>query len=173
MFFEAKLKNKHYRIHVKENRKSWIINLQEGDGEWDEHQIDKRHYQQLEQAIVFLFNGSSYIMDVVGADTHYTVYTRGSFRKVTIFNDEMLLHESLKKGGGIGSEDKLSAGMPGKISKLFVKKGDTVEEGAPLLVMEAMKMENEMKAPKKVKIKKIHIKKGDNVENGTLLISYY
>ena len=63
-------------------------------------------------------------------------------------------------GGGASS---LRSGMPGKIKKVFVKEGDEVNAGTPLLVMEAMKMENEMKAPANVKITKLHVKPGDNV----------
>ncbi len=44
---------------------------------------------------------------------------------------------------GAGSE--LNSGMPGKIVKIFVKPGDELKEGDPILIMEAMKMENEMR----------------------------
>ena len=62
--------------------------------------------------------------------------------------------------------------MPGKIVKVAVKKGDVVKEGEPLLVMEAMKMENEIRASHDVKIKEILVKEGANVESGVVLITF-
>jgi hypothetical protein len=91
--------------------------------------------------------GVSYLIDVVGQDTEYTVFTRNSFRTVKIFNDEMLLHESLKAGGGLGANK-------------------------PLLIMEAMKMENEMRTSADVKIKQICVKQGDSIEAGAVLIKF-
>jgi len=111
-------------------------------------------------------------MDVFGSGTEYTVYTRSSVRNVTIYNDEALLHESLKKGGSIGAADKLSAGMPGKIAKILVNRGDSVKANQPILIMEAMKMENEMRSSHDARIKEIHVKTGDSVESGQLLISF-
>jgi len=60
--------------------------------------------------------------------------------------------------------------MPGKIAKLLVKVGDTVEKTAPVLVMEAMKMENEIRATVSGTVAHIHVKEGQAVETGTLLV---
>jgi len=60
--------------------------------------------------------------------------------------------------------------MPGKVIKLLVKEGDVVEKGRPILILEAMKMENEIKSPKSAKIEKIYVNNGDAVEQGKLLI---
>ncbi len=84
----------------------------------------------------------------------------------------MLLHESLKKGGGFGGDAQLKSGMPGKIIEIFVKAGDEVKAGKPLLIMEAMKMENEMRAASDVKIKEVCVKQGDSVESGAVLIKF-
>jgi biotin carboxyl carrier protein len=112
------------------------------------------------------------MMDVVGSDTDYTVYTRNSYRTVKIFNDEMLLHESLKRGGGMGGDSELKAGMPGKVIEIFAKVGDAVKANKPLLIMEAMKMENEMRSSSDVVIKEICVKQGDSVESGQTLIKF-
>ena len=50
--------------------------------------------------------------------------------------------------------------MPGKIVDVFVKVGDAVDEGTPLVVLEAMKMENELRAPKKGKVTVVAVVKG-------------
>ena len=126
MFFEANMRGKHYKVDVTETRRHWKINLQEDGSDWVKYEISKEDYRLVENAINLIFNGGSYLMDVFGSGTEYTVYTRSSVRNVTIYNDEALLHESLKKGGALGAGDKLTAGMPGKIVKVLVNKGDVV-----------------------------------------------
>jgi len=172
MYFEAELKGKKFKVDVAEQKNSWKLSLQEEGKEWVHYDISKRDYKQAEQYISFLFDGKSYLIDVIGQDTEYTVFTRNSFRTIKVFNDEMLLHESLKKGGGFGGDQELKAGMPGKIIEIFAKEGDIVKANKPLLIMEAMKMENEMRASRDVKIKEIKVKQGDSVESGAVLIKF-
>lgn len=172
MYFEAELRGKKYKVDVTEARHNWKVSLQQENQDWKHYDISKNDFRTAEEYISFLFEGKSYLIDVLGKDTEYTVFTRNSFRTIKIFNDEMLLHESLKKGGGLGEASELKAGMPGKIIEIFVKPGDEVKAGKPLLIMEAMKMENEMRAAQDVKIKEICIKQGDSVESGALLIKF-
>lgn len=172
MYFEAELKGKKYKVDVHEERHSWKVSLQLEGQEWKHYDISKTDFQHAEEYVSFLFEGKSYLIDALGQDTEYTVFTRNSFRTIKIFNDEMLLHESLKKGGGAGSNVELKAGMPGKIIEIFAKEGEVVKAGKPLLIMEAMKMENEMRAASDVKIKQVCVKQGDSVENGAVLIKF-
>jgi biotin carboxyl carrier protein len=172
MYFEAELKGRKYKVDVTEGRHQWRVALQLEGKEWTHYEIPKKDYKQAEEYISFLFGGQSYLIDVIGKDTEYTVFTRNSFRAIKIFNDEMLLHESLKKGGGAGGGQELKSGMPGKIIEIFVKAGDVVKANKPLLIMEAMKMENEMRSSRDVKIKEICVKQGDSVESGAVLIKF-
>ncbi len=69
-------------------------------------------------------------------------------------------------GGGI-----MASPMPGKIVKLLVKVGDQVQEGQTLLVMEAMKMQNELKTNTTGTVATVHVQEGATVETGTSLIT--
>ncbi len=173
MLFEAELRKKKYQIIVDKTATSWEVTLKR-DGQDNEEKVSIPHkdFAEADGVISFLFENNSYLMDTVANGTDYEVYTRGSYRKVKIFNDEMLLHESLKSGKSMGGDTGLSSGMPGKITKIMVKEGDEVQEGTPLLIMEAMKMENEMRATGDAKVKKILVQPGDNVETGASLIQY-
>ncbi|MBY0315722.1 MAG: acetyl-CoA carboxylase biotin carboxyl carrier protein subunit [Bdellovibrionales bacterium] len=178
MYFEANLKKKKYQINVSKREDNWSIQMREtpkdksDEGDWEEYSIPFGAFEEADNVISFIYKNESYLVDVVADGLDCQVFTRGSFHNVQIFNDEMLLHESFKTGGLGGAESALTSGMPGKIVKVFVKDGDEVKAGSPLLVMEAMKMENEMKASSDVKISKVHVKPGDTVEAGATLISF-
>ena len=60
--------------------------------------------------------------------------------------------------------------MPGKVVKINVKEGDEVEEGKIMIVVEAMKMENNITAAGKAKVKKIFVSEGQRVDNKMQLI---
>jgi 3-methylcrotonyl-CoA carboxylase alpha subunit len=67
---------------------------------------------------------------------------------------------------------RLTAPMPGKIVALMASKGDTVEKGAPLLVMEAMKMEHTIAAPVKGVVEELLYAVGDQVAEGAQLLTF-
>lgn len=172
MYFEAELQERKYKVDVAEHRHVWKVSIQREGSEWKHYEISKTDFKQAEEYISFLFESQSYLVDVIGKDTEYTVFTRNSYRNIKIRNDEMLLHESLKAGGGLAGGADLRSGMPGKIIEIFVKPGDVVKDNKPLLIMEAMKMENEMRSTREVKIKEICVKQGDSVEAGAVLIKF-
>ncbi len=64
---------------------------------------------------------------------------------------------------------RIDAPMPGKVTRVMVKVGDQVEEGQGLVVVEAMKMENELKSPKAGKVTELHAIEGAAVESGAKL----
>ena len=70
------------------------------------------------------------------------------------------------------SANQITAPMPGLILEVMVKEGDAVAKGDPLLVLEAMKMENIIKAPGKGVVKSLGANKGDNVEKNQLLVNF-
>ncbi len=74
-------------------------------------------------------------------------------------------------GGPTASGGTLTAPMPGKVIKLLVQEGDPVIEGQPLLIMEAMKMQNELRAMSEGVVKKVSTSEGATVETGSVLIT--
>lgn len=70
-----------------------------------------------------------------------------------------------------GEGDKVTSPMPGTVMDVKVKVGDTVAEAQVLLVLEAMKMENDIVAPHAGKITSVMVKKGDTVDTQDLLVT--
>lgn len=172
MHFETTLKGKKWNIEVQESRHHWLVTLQEENKKSELHEIPKVNYRRMDDAISFLFNNSSYMIDVAGTGLDYSIYTRGSYRIIRLINDEGLLHESLKGGSALGSSNILAAGMPGKIVEVLVSPGQEVKAKQSLVIMEAMKMENEMRASHDGRIKDVLVKKGQSVEAGAILIVF-
>ncbi len=74
-------------------------------------------------------------------------------------------HAASKGGGTVKST------MPGVVVKLLVKEGDAVEKGQPLLILEAMKMQNEITAPAPGMVKAIHVREREAVASGAKLVT--
>ena len=70
----------------------------------------------------------------------------------------------------VEGRQQIVAPMPGKIVRILVKPGDAVELGQGLIVVEAMKMQNEIRSPKSGAVEKIIAKEGDAVNAGDVLL---
>ncbi len=77
--------------------------------------------------------------------------------------------EAPKAATPAGAGTEVKSPMPGNILQVNVKPGDSVKEGQQLMILEAMKMENEILAPVSGKITVIAVAKGSTVESGSLL----
>lgn len=78
----------------------------------------------------------------------------------------------MNRSGGL----KLSSGevvspMPGLIVQVLVKAGDMVEQGQTVIILESMKMQNELKAPRTGKVSQVAISAGNTVDKGAILLS--
>jgi biotin carboxyl carrier protein len=172
MIFQAETGDGKWEITVNESKEGWQVTLKPEHGSVTRYEFSRSEYQYMDETISFLFKNSSYLLDVTNDGLNYTVYTRGAFRTIKLYNEEKILHESLKTGGALGRSSGLTSQMPGKIRKVFVKAGDTVKAGDPLLIMEAMKMENEIRADHEGKVATVHVTEGVNIEANAPLISF-
>ncbi len=111
-----------------------------------------------------IVNGKSYHVIFAGN----SVYVNGKPFKVETFDP--LKRELLKSGTLEKDEGAIITSMPGNVKKILVKEGDEVEAGQAVIVLEAMKMENELEAPKSGVVKKINVKENSPVEANTILL---
>lgn len=79
---------------------------------------------------------------------------------------------ALRRGGGadMGGDGVVKALMPGRIARVLVAKGESVRKGQGLLVLEAMKMENEIQAPFDGMVDQLFVEPGQTVESGADLV---
>src|SRR4051794_32031225 len=115
MYFEAESEGVKYQVQVSESKSHWRVGMREDGKDWEYFDIRKEDYSFFDDTVSFLFKDSSYLVDVLNKGTEYTVYTRGVFKTFKVYNEEALLHESLKAGGGMAGGSSLNSGMPGKI----------------------------------------------------------
>ena len=101
------------------------------------------------------------------------VRINGVRRACRVLDDRTKLLEMMGMSvtAGPGSGD-VQAPMPGKVLQVLVKPGDAVEEGQALLVLEAMKMENMIKAVVAGIVSEVPIAEGEAVEKGALLVGF-
>lgn len=73
--------------------------------------------------------------------------------------------------GGGGGDSEVTSVMPGVVKEVLVGADETVDAGQPLLILEAMKMENEIRAPRQGVVATVHVDAGQAVEKGAQLVS--
>jgi biotin carboxyl carrier protein len=121
-------------------------------------------------AVSILVEGRSYSVEFDERGDEVGVLLRGQLTRFDVADERKLRLRAATAAFTAEGTQTVSAPMPGKIVKVFVKPGDAVTEGQGLVVVEAMKMENELKSPKAGTVKSVHVKEGVAVENGAPLV---
>lgn len=106
-----------------------------------------------------------------GGKVRITIQGRSTVVQVKDEKDLMLEKFGVKRGKDLSAAE-LHAPMPGLVRGIYVEVGQAVKKGERVLVLEAMKMENELKAAADVVVKAIHVQSGDAVGKNALLVSF-
>lgn len=119
-----------------------------------------------------IIDGKSHEGYVYPNEENWQVLLRGRLYQASV-EDERERRLRTAGGGGImeGGEFHLKAPMPGMIVAIPITEGDVVKKGQVLLILESMKMQNELKAPKDGTVHRIRIKVGETVEQKQTLLS--
>lgn len=149
-----------------------LLNLDDSSATVNEKKIDFELVETNDVQIIFRTGEKLHKIsniNVEGSSIECTV--NGKWITADLKNEQQLLLESLGfKTNSEKSAGSLQAPMPGKILELLVEEGDSVGLGDPVAILEAMKMENELKAPCDGTITSISVTTGTNVEKNQLLI---
>ena len=114
-----------------------------------------------------LIEHASAEVSVINRGEEYAVEAGGRLHRFRLL-DERALRRRGGAGAGAGAPE-VRAAMPGKVVAVLVEVGATVERGQGLLVIEAMKMENEIGAPRSGRVAEIRVQPGQAVEAGETL----
>lgn len=120
-------------------------------------------------AVSMLVDGRSHAIEFEEHKDVVQVLLGNQVNRIDIVDERRARLREATKGFTAEGKQIITAPMPGKVVKVLVKLGDEVKEGQGLVVVEAMKMENELKSPKAGKIVELVAKEGTAVENGAKL----
>jgi biotin carboxyl carrier protein len=161
MIYDVNIDGKNFKLDLELREKSWRCHL---DGR--EVQLDAVLTRR--DVLSVIISGKAYEIkrEQTATDLHLWV---GPVRYAAEVRDPRSLRG--RKGSGVddAGPKKLVAPMPGKVVRVLVVQGEPVEAGQGILVMEAMKMQNEIKSPKKGVVQKIVASEGASVNPGDVL----
>jgi biotin carboxyl carrier protein len=132
------------------------------------HEVDALRVEH--GAVSMIVDGESYSIEFEERDDQVVVHLKDQVIGIDVSDERR--HRLKMARGGFRAEGKqiITAPMPGKIVKVLVKPGDEVNEGQGLIVVEAMKMENELKSPKAGKVVELFAREGAAVEINAKLV---
>ena len=157
--------NKEYQIDIKQlDDNKFEVQLEEKKVE-----VDLIHSEHSLYSLII--EGRSYEVNLDGNNGNCSIHLNGVHYLINVMNKkkkEKVRKSTLDNVAGIL---EIQSSMPGKVIKILVKQGENVEEGQGLIVVEAMKMENEISSPKKGKVISIEVKEGEIVEGNFKLLT--
>jgi biotin carboxyl carrier protein len=165
--FKVKVNNKDTHTIIFKDKTSGLIDNTEFT--WDLTEKENRVFHVIK-------DHRSYMVEVVKADKlekNFIVKVNGNKYQLDVKDK---FDELLKSLGfdnlNANKVNEIKAPMPGLVLDLRVNEGDAIKKGDPVLVLEAMKMENIIKSPVDGIIKKINVKKGVAVEKNQVLVHF-
>lgn len=163
MQFKTTFNEKSFEISFNDDFSHAVVNGKAADIEWTVQKNGRR---------LLRIGNQLYRIDdarVEGGQVSFRI--NGEWVHTEVKNEQDLLLERLGfKTNQEVSSGKINAPMPGKILEILVGENEDVEPGQPVVILEAMKMENEIKAAGSGTVSKIFVKTGDSVEKNQPLI---
>lgn len=160
MTYDIAIDGKHYRLELDRGENGWSCRI-------DGRPIEVDAVLARPNVLSLCIGNQVYEVkcEQVGADVHLWV---GSVSFAVEVSDPRSLRSRARSLDDRGPQ-KLTAPMPGKVVRVLLRQGAEVEAGGGILVVEAMKMQNEVKSPKKGTIQKILVTEGTAVNAGDVL----
>src|SRR5690349_16189492 len=158
------------RLTVSVNGSSYELEIEPAESGWhcllDGHEIPVDVAQVATDRLSILLNGRSY--DVIrGSDGTVTV---GEHRYLVSTTDPRSWRSRRQSSAGADGPQKLTASMPGRVVRVLTASGSRIVAGQGLVVIEAMKMQNEVRSPRDGTVSAILVREGSNVNAGEVLI---
>ena len=122
-------------------------------------------------SVHLLIDGEAYELDVQRTESGQDVTLYGTRYSTTVLDERSRALLALGFGGGAASgNETISTSMPGKVVAILVEEGQEISAGDGIVVVEAMKMENELRCAADGRVESIVVSVGDTVEGGAALV---
>lgn len=158
MIYDVNVGEKAYRVELARSASGWQCKV---DG-----RIFPLDVAPLSAGVLsLLVDGKSYEARWEGGTDEASIVVGQEKFNVQV-RDPRSLRSRAQRDGGTHGPRKITAPMPGKVVRIVAPVGSEVESGQAVLVIEAMKMQNELKAPKKGRVSKLNVAEGAAVEAG-------
>lgn len=164
MAFIAKLGEQSYTVEIEEIEKSLYRVVVEGN----EFLVDGKKTGRTNYSLIV--ENRSFEIEVDNTEDEYRVLVDGRNYHVNLVDERRMRVGSAQSGIELHGRQKIAVPMPGKVIAVLVSEGDKVEKGQELVIVEAMKMENEVRSPISGEVKEIKVKPGETVEAGAALV---
>jgi biotin carboxyl carrier protein len=164
MAFIATLGEQKYTVEIEETGKSvYRVSV---DGH--EFLVDGKKTGRTNYSLIV--DNRSFEIEVDPKGDEFRVLVDGRNYHVALVDERRVRAGGGQTGGGLQGRQAVSVPMPGKVIAVLVAEGDAVEKGQGLVIVEAMKMENEVRSPIAGQVKEIKVKQGDTVDGGATLL---
>ncbi|MEX0965981.1 MAG: biotin/lipoyl-containing protein [Bacteroidia bacterium] len=163
-----------YEVKVN-NKKTFQIEVENGELSLDGRELKIDIHSISENRLHVLYKGKSFRVGIVERQNTKTfgAEVNGNRYSIELKDRYDLLLEKLGLSSLADSGvDEIKAPMPGLVLKVLVEVGEEVQKDTPLMILEAMKMENVLKSPAAGKVKKIEVSQGQAVEKNQSLLLF-
>ncbi len=164
MAFIARLGEKTYTVEIEETGKSLYRVAVDGS----EFLVDGKKTGLTNYSLIV--DNRSFEIEVDISEDEYRVLVDGRSYHIDLLDERRMRVGGLQSAIQLQGRQNVSVPMPGKVIAVLVSEGDAVERGQGLVIVEAMKMENEVRCPINGEVKEVRVKPGDALEAGAILV---
>jgi pyruvate carboxylase subunit B len=166
MLYTAKIGNNNYSIEIDGEENLLKVKVNDKFINIDFKKISDTNIYS------FIIDGRSYQFTLDKVDNGYIIRSLGKEIEVELEDERTrLLKSIIPKESKLHGHGEIKAVMPGLVKKVEVSIGDEIKAGQGLIILEAMKMENEIKSTIAGKVEAIYVKETQTVEKGQILVS--
>jgi biotin carboxyl carrier protein len=164
MAFIGTLGDESYTVEIEETGKSvYRISVDGHEFVVDGKKTGRTNYS-------LIVDNRSFEIEVDNTGDEYRVLVDGRSYHIRLVDERRVRVGGNQAGAQMQGRQNVSVPMPGKVIAILVAEGDQVEKGQGLIIVEAMKMENEVHSPIAGEVKEIKVKTGETVEGGAVLL---
>jgi len=164
MIYYAKLKDGESKVHIQKDGENYSCSIDDKVFVADARLIDGP------TAISLIVDKKCYEVMITRSGRSFTVSTGGDEFEIELFDELERRSQAAAAELADSGAEEVKAPMPGVVVSVEVAKGDTVEAGTPVVIVEAMKMQNEIATLGGGTVKDILVKAGDVVESRQTLL---